>query len=81
VGADHGETASRTYLDFGRRYTEVFIIIIPRAARATFTAAGIDLKTLHGKCVRARGVLFSSGRPAIEIREPASLEIIADNDT
>jgi endonuclease YncB( thermonuclease family) len=76
-----GETASRTYLDFGRRYSEDFSIIIPRAARAAFAAAGIDLKALRGKHVRVRGVLFSSGGPAIEIRSPDSLEIFAGNGT
>ena len=71
-----GETSSRTYLDFGRRYREDFSIVIPRAARAEFAAAGINLKDLRGQRVRVRGVLFSSGGPAIEIRKPASLEIL-----
>jgi hypothetical protein len=76
-----GETASRTYIDFGRRYSEDFTIIIPRAARATFRAAGIDLKTLRGKRIRGRGVLFSSGGPAIEVRRPESIEIIQGSGT
>jgi endonuclease YncB( thermonuclease family) len=71
-----GETSSRTYLDFGRRYSEDFTIVVPRSARASFTGAGIDLKNLSGKRVRVRGVLFSLGGPAIEIRKPASLEIL-----
>jgi endonuclease YncB( thermonuclease family) len=73
-----GETKSRTYLDFGRRYSRDFSIMIPRSARAGFAAAGIDLKRLRGQHVRVRGVLFSSGGPAIEIRKPASLEILGD---
>jgi endonuclease YncB( thermonuclease family) len=76
-----GETSSRTYLDFGRRYNQDFSIMIPRSARAGFAAAGIDLKSLRGKRVRVRGVLFSSGGPAIEIRNPASLEIVAGGGT
>jgi hypothetical protein len=76
-----GETSSRTYLDFGRRYNQDFSIMIPRSARAGFAAAGIDLKSLRGKQVRVRGVLFSSGGPAIEIRNPASLEIVAGGGT
>jgi endonuclease YncB( thermonuclease family) len=71
-----GETAAKTYLDFGRRYTEDFTLIVPREARAEFRAAGIDLKALRGKRVRGRGVLISSGGPAIEIRKPASIEIV-----
>ena len=76
-----GETARRTYLDFGRRYTKDFTIVIPRAARRGFAAAGIDLKSLRGQKVRVRGVLFSSGGPAIEIRKPASLELLKDRGT
>jgi micrococcal nuclease len=76
-----GETPSRTYIDFGRRYREDFTIIIPRAARAEFRAAGIDLKALRGKRIRGRGVLFSSGGPAIEVRKPASIEIVQGSGT
>jgi hypothetical protein len=74
-----GETSSRTYLDFGHRYNEDFTIVIPRSARREFAAAGIDLKSLRGKRVRVRGVLFSFGGPAVEIQKPASLEIIASS--
>jgi endonuclease YncB( thermonuclease family) len=76
-----GETPSRTYIDFGRRYREDFTIIIPREARAGFRAAGIDLSALRGKLVRGRGVLFSSGGPAIEVRKPASIEIVQGSGT
>ena len=71
-----GETSNRTYLDYGRRYTQDFSIVIPRAARAEFAAAGVNLKELRGRRVRVRGVLFSSGGPAVEIRKPVSLEIL-----
>jgi micrococcal nuclease len=76
-----GETPSRTYIDFGRRYREDFTIIIPRAARAEFRAAGIDFAALRGKRIRGRGVLFSSGGPAIEVRKPASIEIVQGSGT
>ncbi|HLL27880.1 MAG TPA: thermonuclease family protein [Xanthobacteraceae bacterium] len=76
-----GETPSRTYIDFGRRYSEDFTITIPRASRAAFQAAGIDLKALRGKRIRARGVLFSSGGPAIEVHKPASIEIVQGSGT
>ena len=76
-----GERSSRTYIDFGRRYSEDFTIVIPRAAYAEFRAAGIVLQALRGKRVRGRGVLFSAGGPAIEIRKPASLEIVQGSGT
>ena len=73
-----GETASRTYIDFGRRYREDFTIVVPREARAEFRAAGFDLNALRGKRIRGRGVIFSSGGPAMEIRKPASIEMVQE---
>jgi endonuclease YncB( thermonuclease family) len=72
-----GESGGRLLLDFGTRYSEDFTVVIPRDARAAFAAAGIDLKALAGKRVRARGVLISWGGPAVEIRLPAALELVA----
>jgi hypothetical protein len=76
-----GETSGRTYLDFGRRYTEDFTIVIPRLARDAFQAAGVDLKSMRGKRVRVRGILYSSGGPAIETRSPQALELLEQEGT
>jgi endonuclease YncB( thermonuclease family) len=71
-----GEAGGRIFLDFGRRYREDFTIVIPREAQAAFAAAGVDLRSLSGKRVRARGMLFHWGGPAMELRHPAALELI-----
>ena len=71
-----GELGGRTFLDFGRRYTQDFTIVVPRAAQSAFQAAGIDLKAMRGKRVRVRGVLYAFGGPAIEARLPAAIEIL-----
>lgn len=71
-----GEAGGRLFLDFGRRYIEDFSVIIPREGRAAFATAGIDLKKLAGKRVRARGILIFRGGPALEIRLPAALELL-----
>ncbi len=71
-----GESGGRLYLDFGRRFTEDFTIVIPRAAQPAFAAAGMDLRGLAGKRVRARGVLFFWGGPAMELHNPAALELL-----
>ena len=71
-----GESGGRTFLDFGRRYTQDFTIVVPRAAQSAFQAAGIDLKAMRGKRVRVRGVLYAFGGPAIEARLPAAIEIL-----
>ena len=73
-----GESGGRLFLDFGRRFSEDFTIVIPREARKAFADAGIDLKALKGKRVRARGVLFPWGGPAVELRKPAALELLGD---
>jgi endonuclease YncB( thermonuclease family) len=71
-----GEAGGRLFLDFGRRYTEDFTLVVSRDARPTFERAGVDLKALKGKKVRARGVLFPWGGPAIELRKPVALEVV-----
>jgi endonuclease YncB( thermonuclease family) len=72
-----GETGGRIYLDFGRRYTRDFTIVIPREAHAAFAQAGVDLRGLSGKAVRARGMIHSWGGPAMELRAAAALELLA----
>jgi endonuclease YncB( thermonuclease family) len=71
-----GEAGGRLFLDFGRRHREDFTIVIPREAHAAFAAAGVDLRALSGRRVRVRGVLFSWGRPAMELQVPGALELI-----
>lgn len=71
-----GESGGRLYLDFGRRFTKDFTIVIPRTAQPAFAAAGMDLRGLAGKRVRARGVLFFWGGPALELHNPAALELL-----
>ncbi|HEY8268558.1 MAG TPA: thermonuclease family protein [Xanthobacteraceae bacterium] len=71
-----GESGGRTFLDFGRRYSQDFTIVVPRAAQSAFQAAGIDLKAMRGKRIRVRGVLYAFGGPAIEARLPAAIEIL-----
>lgn len=71
-----GEAGGWQFLDFGKRYREDFTVVVPREAQSAFAAAGVDLKGLIGKRVRARGVLFLWGGPAMEIRVPAALEVV-----
>jgi endonuclease YncB( thermonuclease family) len=75
-----GETGGRLVLDFGRRYDRDFSIVIPREAQRGFADAGVDLRALSGKRVRARGVLFTWGGPALELRVPAALELIGADE-
>ena len=71
-----GETKPRLYLDFGRRFTEDFTIVIPNSLRNSLTIKGSDPKNWRGKRVRVRGVLISWGGPAIEINTAAAIEFV-----
>jgi endonuclease YncB( thermonuclease family) len=71
-----GESKARLYLDFGRRFTEDFTIVVPNAARNALAAKGSDPKNWRGKRVRVRGVLISWGGPAIEINAVAAIELL-----
>jgi endonuclease YncB( thermonuclease family) len=75
-----GEAGGRIYLDFGRRYTRDFTVVIPREAQAAFAQAGVDLRGLSGKAVRVRGVIYAWGGPAMELRVPAALELLAADE-
>ncbi len=71
-----GDTKARLYLDFGRRFTEDFTIVVPNAVRNGLVAKGLDPKNWRGKRVRVRGVLVSWGGPAIEINATTAIELL-----
>lgn len=74
-----GEARRRLYLDFGRRFTKDFTIILPDNVRKTLAAAGSDPKSWRGKRIRVRGILFSWGGPAIELNQAQAIELL-DHD-
>ncbi len=71
-----GESRGRIYLDFGRRFTEDFTIIVPDRIRKGLVAQGSDPKSWRGKRIRVRGILFSWGGPAIEINVAQAIELL-----
>ena len=74
-----GESGRRLFLDFGVRYSRDFTVVVPRTARAAFEAAGVDLKQARGKRMRARGVLYTWGGPALEVYGPAAIEFLPES--
>ena len=74
-----GESGRRLFLDFGARYSRDFTVVVPRTARAAFEAAGVDLKQARGKRVRARGVLYVWGGPALDVSGPAAIEFLPES--
>lgn len=71
-----GRGRGRIYLDFGRRFTEDFTIIVPDSLRRTFEKMGKEPKNWRGRRIRVRGILFSWGGPAIEINLAQAIELL-----
>jgi micrococcal nuclease len=71
-----GEAKGRIYLDFGRRFTEDFTIIVPDTIRKALAAQGSDPKSWRGKRIRVRGILLSWGGPAIELNLAQAIELL-----
>jgi len=71
-----GEARGRVYLDFGRRFTEDFTIVVPDNIRKMLAAQGSDPKSWRGRRVRVRGILFSWGGPAIEVNLAQAIELL-----
>lgn len=69
-----GRGRGRIYLDFGRRFTEDFTIIVPDSLRKRLEAAGEDPQNWRGKRIRVRGNLFFWGGPAMEINLVQAIE-------
>ena len=69
-----GDSRGRIYLDFGRRFTEDFTIVVTEPIRKSLISQGSDPKSWRGRRVRVRGILISWGGPAIEINTAAAIE-------
>jgi endonuclease YncB( thermonuclease family) len=62
------------YLNFGRRWTRDFSVIILRRRRPIFAAAGIDPLQLQGRTIRVRGFVEMRRGPVIEVEAPEQIE-------
>jgi endonuclease YncB( thermonuclease family) len=62
------------YLNFGRRWTRDFSVIILRRLRPRFVAAGIDPLQLKGRTMRVRGFIEMRRGPVIEAEAPEQIE-------
>ncbi len=68
-------TSGTIYLNFGRRWTRDFSVIILRRQRRLFVAAGIDPMRLRGRDLRVRGVIEMRRGPVIEAEAPEQIEL------
>jgi endonuclease YncB( thermonuclease family) len=68
-------SAGTIYMNFGRRWTKGFSVVIPRRRQRAFAAAGIALKQLAGRRVRVRGWIEQRRGPIIEADAPEQIEL------
>ena len=71
-----GEARDRLYLNFGEDWRRDFTMSVERKDAAAFAAAGLDLKALAGKRVRARGWLQWRNGPEIRATHAEQLELV-----
>jgi endonuclease YncB( thermonuclease family) len=70
------ESGATIYVNFGRRWTEDFTVTILKRNERTFSAAGLEPKTLAGRHIRVRGWVEERGGPWIEAARPEQIELI-----
>ncbi len=74
-------SGSTIYLNFGRRWTRDFSVIVLRRNQRIFNDAGLDLKQLEGRRIRVRGWLEQRRGPVIEAGAPEQIEFADDTMT
>jgi endonuclease YncB( thermonuclease family) len=73
-----GEGRERLYLNFAEDWKRDFTVSVERKDLRAFADAGIDLKSLAGTRVRARGWLAWRNGPMIEATHPEQIAGLAD---
>lgn len=73
--ASVGNRSVRTYLDFGKRWSEDVTVEIEARHRRRFGGSAA-LAALAGRKVRVRGYLQASGGPMMAIASPMQLEVL-----
>jgi endonuclease YncB( thermonuclease family) len=71
-----GERGQRTYLNFGRNFTQDFTITIPKRSWAIMKDRGLSAASLRGRRVRARGLLEAWNGTALTIEVPDLFEVL-----
>ena len=73
------ETGNTIFVNFGRRWTEDFVVTIAKRNERGFTAAGLAPPRLQGRRVRVRGIVEQRGGPWIEATHPEQIEVLERN--
>ena len=64
-----------TYLDFGTDWRRDFTLRADNRDLKAFVRAGLAIESLQGRRILARGWLFESAGPMIELVHPAQIEV------
>jgi hypothetical protein len=70
------ESGATIYVNFGRHWTRDFTVTILWRMGRTFTAAGLEPKTLEGRRIRVRGWIEQRGGPIIAAEAPEQIELV-----
>jgi endonuclease YncB( thermonuclease family) len=70
------ESGATIYVNFGRRWTQDFTVIILKRSQRTFAAAGVEPKQLEGRRIRVRGFIEQRGGPVITAEAPEQIEFV-----
>jgi hypothetical protein len=70
------ESGATIYVNFGRRWTRDFTVIILKRVSRAFTAAGVEPKQLEGHRIRLRGWIEQRGGPVISAEAPEQIEVL-----
>jgi endonuclease YncB( thermonuclease family) len=67
-----------TYINFGRNWTQDFVVTISRRMMVTLEAAGITPKSFERQRIRVRGFIERRGGPRIEVVAMGQIEVVGD---
>jgi hypothetical protein len=70
------ESGATIYVNFGRRWTQDFTVIILKRHQRTFSGAGLEPKQLEGRRIRIRGWIEQRGGPVVMAEQPEQIELI-----
>jgi len=70
------ESGATIYVNFGRRWTRDFTVIILKRQQRTFAAAGLEPKRLEGRRIRVRGWIERRGGPIVVAEAPEQIELV-----
>jgi endonuclease YncB( thermonuclease family) len=70
------ESGATIYVNFGRRWTRDFTVIILKRQQRTFATAGVEPRQLEGRRIRVRGWIEQRSGPIIVAEAPEQIELI-----